>query len=78
LRKYEDIINSYNINLFKEGPKFVEVVKHPLKHMGKTGKIVAGVGSALVLGYHLVVGKLDANQRTAVIDHKMQTGHRDA
>ena len=62
----------------KEGPKFVEVVKHPLKHMGKTGKIVAGVGSALVLGYHLVVGKLDANQRTAVIDHKMKTGHRDS
>jgi hypothetical protein len=46
--------------------------------MGKGGKIIAGIGSALVLGYHLVVGKLEANQRTAVIDHKMKTGHRDA
>ncbi|MBO5446253.1 hypothetical protein J6A34_01965 [bacterium] len=62
----------------KEGPKLLEVVKHPLKHMGKAGKIIAGIGSALVLGYHLVVGKLEANQRTAVIDHKMKTGHRDA
>jgi hypothetical protein len=62
----------------KEGPKLLEVVKHPLKHMGKGGKIIAGIGSALVLGYHLVVGKLEANQRTAVIDHKMKTGHRDA
>ncbi len=62
----------------KEGPKLLEVIKHPLKHMGKGGKIIAGIGSALVLGYHLVAGKLEANQRTAVIDHKMKTGHRDS
>lgn len=62
----------------KEGPKFLELVKHPLKHVGTAGKVIAGVGSALVLAYHLVVGKLEANQRTAVIDHKMKTGHRDA
>ena len=61
----------------KEGPKFVEIIKHPLKHVGTAGKVIAGVGSVAVLAYHLIIGKLDANQRTAVIDHKMKTGHRD-
>lgn len=61
----------------KGGPKFVEVFKHPLKHIGKAGKIIAGLGTATVFGYHVVAGKLDANQRTAVIDHKLKTGHRD-
>jgi hypothetical protein len=45
--------------------------------MSKSGKVIAGVGSALVLGYNLVKGKLNANQNTAVIDHKLKTGHRD-
>ena len=38
---------------------------------------MAGTASAIVLGYHLVKGKLEANQKTAVIDHKLKTGHRD-
>ncbi len=62
----------------KEGPTLWNTIRHPLKNIGKTGKIIAGVGSGLVLGYHLVAGKLQANQKTAVIDHKMKTGHRDA
>lgn len=61
----------------KGGPKFVEVFKHPLKHMGKAGKVIAGLGTAAVFAYHVVAGKLEANQRTAVIDHKLKTGHRD-
>lgn len=61
----------------KEGPKFAQIVKHPLKHIGTSGKVLAGVGAAAVLAYHLIVGKMAANQKTAVIDHKMYTGHRD-
>ncbi len=61
----------------KGGPGFLELVKHPLKHIGKAGKIIAGVGAACVLAYNVVMGKLEANQKTAVIDHKMKTGHRD-
>lgn len=61
----------------KEGPKFAQIIKHPIKHIGKSGKIFAGIGAACVFAYHLIVGKLAANQKTAVIDHKMKVGHRD-
>lgn len=61
----------------KEGPKLVELLKHPLKHIGTAGKVIASVGSVGVLAYNVIIGKLEANQRTAVIDHKMKTGHRD-
>lgn len=61
----------------KEGPKLKDIVRHPLKHIGKSGKIMAGIAAGAVLGYQLVVGKMTANQKTAVIDHKMKTGHRD-
>ncbi len=61
----------------KEGPKFMEIIKQPLKHIPKAGKVVAGIAGFAVLGYHLVVGKLRANQRTADIDHQLKTGHRD-
>ena len=64
--------------LLKEGTKFFEIYKHPLKSAGKTGKIIAGVASAVVLASYLIAGKLQANQNAAVIDHKMHTGHRDA
>lgn len=61
----------------KEGPTLWNTIRHPLKNIGKSGKIIAGIGSAAVLGYQLVSGKLTANQRTAVIDHKLKTGHRN-
>lgn len=61
----------------KEGPKFTQIVKHPLKHIGTSGKVLAGIGAVAVLAYHLIVGKMAANQKTAVIDHKLYTGHRD-
>ncbi|MBD5401208.1 hypothetical protein HDR58_00180 [bacterium] len=61
----------------KEGPKLWDTIRHPIQHIGKSGKIMAGTASAIVLGYHLVKGKLEANQKTAVIDHKLKTGHRD-
>ena len=62
----------------KEGPGLWNTIRHPLKNIGKSGKIIAGIGAAIVLGVNLVKGKLDTNQRTAVIDHKMKTGHRNA
>lgn len=61
----------------KGGPKLWEVVRHPLKNMPKSGKIISGIASAAVLAYQLVAGKLQANQKTAVIDHKLKVGHRD-
>ena len=61
----------------KEGPKLVQVIKHPVKHIGKSGKIIAGLGAASVFAYHLIAGRLGANQKTAVIDHKLRVGHRD-
>ncbi len=71
------LFNSLPKAFAKEGPTIWNTIRHPLKHIGKSGKIIAGIGSALVLAYHLIAGKLGANQRTAVIDHKMKTGHRD-
>jgi len=61
----------------KEGPKFAQILKHPIKNISKSGKIIAGIGAAAVFAYHLIAGKLSANQRTAVIDHKLHVGHRD-
>jgi len=60
----------------KEGPALSEVIFKPLKHISKTGKILAATGAFAVLAYNLVVGKLAANQKTAVIEHKMKTDHR--
>lgn len=62
----------------KEGPTLKNTLLHPLRNIGKSGKIIAGVASGAVLAYQLVTGKLDANQKTAVIDHKLKVGHRDA
>ncbi len=61
----------------KEGPTLWNTIRHPLMNMSKSGKIIAGVGSAIVLAYHLIKGKLEANHKTADIDHRLKTGHRD-
>lgn len=61
----------------KEGPKLWVTICHPLKHIPKSGKVIAGVSSGSILAYHLIKGKLQANQNTAVIDHKLKVGHRD-
>lgn len=61
----------------KQGPKLSETILHPLKHISKSGKVIAGIASGSVLAYQLVMGKMDANQKTAVIDHKLHVGHRD-
>lgn len=61
----------------KEGPKLWAVIRHPLKNMPKSGKVISGIASASVLAYQLIAGKLQSNQKTAVIDHKLKVGHRD-
>ncbi len=61
----------------KEGPKLAQVFKHPITHIAKSGKVIAGIGAAAVFAYHLIAGRLTANQRTADIDHKLHVGHRD-
>lgn len=61
----------------KEGPTLWNTIRHPLTHIGKSGKIIAGVGGALVFAYHLIAGKLRANKATADVDHQLKTGHRN-
>lgn len=61
----------------KEGPTIGKIISHPFKHIGLTGKILTIASGLSVLGYQLVKGKLDANQNTAVIDHKLKIGHRN-
>ena len=61
----------------KEGPKLLDVLKNPIKTAPKGGKILAAVAAATVLTVNLVKGVFASNQKTAVIDHKMKTGHRD-
>lgn len=54
-----------------------DVIKHPIKHLGKGGKIATAIAGLGTLAYHIISGKLNANQNTAVIDHKLHVGHRD-
>ncbi|MBP3820741.1 hypothetical protein J6G99_03750 [bacterium] len=61
----------------KSGLKLTEVFAHPVKNAGTAGKIIAFATGAVVLASNLVAGKLQANQNTAVIDHKLKIGHRD-
>ncbi len=61
----------------KEGPAIGKLITHPFKHIGLAGKILTVVSGLGVFGYQLVKGKLNANQNTAIIDHKLKIGHRD-
>lgn len=61
----------------KGGPKLSETILHPIKHIGTAGKVIAGLGTVFVMAYHAIKGHLNANQRTADIDHKMKVGHRE-
>ena len=54
-----------------------EVLKHPVKNIGKAGKIVTGVLTAGVMALHLIKGWLKSNEKTANIDHRWKTGHRE-
>lgn len=64
-------------NTYKEGDSILNAFKHPAKTIGWKGNLFAGVTALGVFGFHLVKGKLSANQRTANVDHQLYTGHRD-
>lgn len=54
-----------------------KLISHPFKHIGKAGKILSVAAGLTTLGYQLIKGRLDANENTAIIDHKLKVGHRD-
>lgn len=56
---------------FKKGNSLKETFKHPVKSISKGGKIASAVVGAGVLVYHIVKGKLQANQRNAFVDQKL-------
>lgn len=72
------LFNSLPKAFMKNGPKLSEVVKHPLTHISRSGKIFAVVGAVGAMGYQALKGHLSANQRTADIDHQLRVGHRDS
>lgn len=51
------------------------VLKNPLKAISTKGKVLTAIAGLGVASYHLIKGKLSANQRMANVEHKLQTGH---
>lgn len=49
----------------------------PSNSLGKVGKILAPITSLVVLVGFMINAKLNANKRTANVDHAIYTGHRD-
>lgn len=62
---------------FKKGNSLKQVFKQPLKSVSTKAKVLTGLATAAVAGYHLIKGKLSANQRTANVDHQLKIGHRE-
>ena len=61
----------------KSGPTLKSVLQHPLKSISTKGKILTGLVTLGVAAGNIISGHWQKNQRTAVIDHKMNVGHRD-
>lgn len=61
---------------FKKGNSLLDVFKHPIRNISTKAKVITGIATAAVAGYHIVKGKLKANQRTANVDHQLNIGHR--
>lgn len=57
---------------FKKGNSLEEVFKHPIKSISKSTKLTAGLAALGVAVYHIVKGKLQANQRNAFVDQKLK------
>ena len=62
----------------KKGNNVLDAFKHPIKNISKKGKVITALLGLGVASYHLIKGKLIANQRTANVDHQLKTGHRPA
>ena len=56
---------------FKKGGSLKEVFKNPMKSMGTPAKVIAGLATAGVVAYHIIRGKMQANQRNAFVDQKL-------
>ncbi len=56
---------------FKKGNSLKAVFKNPIASISKSTKITAGLAAAGVVAYHIIRGKLMANQRNAFVDQKL-------
>lgn len=63
--------------VIKNEKTFSDIIKHPLKTAGLGGKVFAVIAGGLVLTGHIVAGKLKANQKSAVIEHKIDVPHEN-
>ena len=63
--------------IIKNEKTFSDIIKSPLKTAGLGGKIFALVAGSLVLAGHIIAGKLQANQKSAVIEHKVDVPHEN-
>jgi len=50
---------------------------HPKTALSKVGKVWAPVTAAALFLSNMIMARLDANKRTANVDHQLYTGHRD-
>lgn len=57
---------------FKKGNSLKEVFKHPIKSISKSTKITSALAAIGVATYHIIRGKLQANQRNAFVDQKLR------
>ncbi len=48
-----------------------QTFRHPIKSISKGGKIASAIAGTAVLAFHIVKGKLQANQRNAFVDQKL-------
>lgn len=60
---------------FKKGGSLKQVFKQPLKSMSTPVKVVSALAAAGVAVYHVIRGKLQANQRNAFVDQKLRMGN---
>ncbi len=63
--------------IIKNQKTISDVIKTPLKTAGFGGKSLAIAAGALVFAGHVIAGKLAANQKSAVIEHKVDVPHVD-
>lgn len=65
------------VKAVKNEAKIIDIFKTPLKSAGTSGKLLALVAGGLVLTGHLIAGRMQANQKSAVIEHKVDVPHEN-
>lgn len=56
---------------------YKQIFTHPTKVMGVVGKVLAPVAGAMVFAGHMISTRLKINKKTADVDHKLYTNHRE-